>query len=225
LTGTVVVTGGASGIGRATVDLLRAAGRRVAVWDIAMSGDPVVDVTDEASVAAAWQRVCAEGHVDGVVNAAGIFAQGHLGELTLELWEHVLRVNVTSAFLVCRSAFEHLRDQGGGSIVNVGSIAATQAPLTACSAYAASKGALLSFTRALAREGAPHGIRANCVSPSAIDTPLLRAPLSPEQLAAYESRSPAGRFGTAEEVAGAIVYLLSPAASFVSGANLEVTGG
>jgi len=219
-----IVTGAASGMGAATAELLRAEGRAVIGWDRAL--DDPVELTDAAAVEAAWSRAVAEhGRVDGLVNAAGTWTTGALGRVPLAEWERTLAVNLTALFLTCSHALPHMAEQGRGAIVNVASLAALRAPKVSSAAYAASKGGVLAFTRAVAAEGGPYGVRCNAVSPGAIETPMLTGTVDAETLARYGEQAALGRLGAAEEVAAAIRFLLSDAASFVNGANLEVTGG
>ncbi len=219
-----IVTGAASGMGAATIELLRAQGRAAIGWDRALE-DPV-ELTDPVAVAAAFERAVSEhGRVDGLVNAAGTWTTGALGTVALAEWERTLAVNLTALFLTCSHALPHMAAHGKGAIVNVASLAALRAPKVPSAAYAASKGGVLSFTRAVAAEGGPHGVRCNAVSPGAIETPMLTSTVDPGTLARYGQQAALGRLGAASEVAEAIVFLLSDAASFVNGANLEVTGG
>jgi meso-butanediol dehydrogenase / (S,S)-butanediol dehydrogenase / diacetyl reductase len=222
-----VVTGGASGIGAATADLLRSKGRRVQVWDLEVDGPDSarVDVSDPAAVEAAWTAVTRDAHVDGLVNAAGIFRIEGIEETSIESWSQTIGVNLNGTFFTCRHAFPHMKGNGGGSIVNIASLAGLRAPLAPCAPYAASKGGVIALTRAIAREGAPAGVRANSISPGPIETPMTTQGISEQELEAYRSRLPIGRAGHPSEVAAVIGFLLSADASFVSGSNVEVAGG
>lgn len=222
-----IVTGGASGIGAATVELLRFGGRRVHVWDLDPQGpdSTPVDVSDPRSVEAGWTAVARGARVDGLVNAAGVFRVEAFDETGIDSWAQTMGVNLSGTFLTCRKAFEHMRANGGGAIVNIASLAGLRAPLSPCAAYAASKGGVIALTRAIAREGAPFGVRANCVSPGPVDTPMTADSMSEAEAEAYRSRLPIGRVGRPSEVAATIGFLLSNDASFVSGANVEVAGG
>ena len=224
-----VVTGGASGIGLATVTLLEERGARVAALDL---NPPAitVDVTDDASVRdgiAESARLL--GGIDVVVNNAGIGAQGTVETNSDEEWHRVLDVNVVGMVRVARAALPYLRESHHASIVNTCSIAAT-AGLPNRALYSATKGAVQSLTLAMAADHLPEGIRVNCVSPGTADTPwvrrLLQAATDPDaELAALEARQPSGRLVSAEEVAAAIAYLVSPLASATTGTVLSVDGG
>ena len=235
LTLRALVTGAASGIGRASAVALGAAGARVAGLD----RDPVAadgvlalqaDVTDGASVTAAVEAAVAElGGLDVVVNAAGIGVIGDIEANTEDEWLRLYDVNVLGIVRVCRAALPHLRRSRRAAIVNVVSIVAT-AGLPQRAAYTASKGAVLSLTRAMAADAVGDGIRVNCVSPGTVDTPwigrLLALADDPEAARAQlVARQPMGRLAAAEEVASAIVFLASPASGFTTGSILEIDGG
>lgn len=222
-----VVTGAASGIGAATAALLRRRGWTVAAWDVRApadgSGWTEVDVTDEAAVAAAWRGLDAKLDIAGLVNAAGIWRVEPFETLTLADWRRTFSINVEGTVLMCAHALERMRAEGG-SIVNFSSLAALRAPKMPSAPYAASKGAITAFTRALAAEIGKHRIRVNCIAPGAIDTPMLAKVLSPEQLAVYSSQSSLGRLGAPGEIAALAAYLLSDDASLVHGACIEAPG-
>jgi 2-keto-3-deoxy-L-fuconate dehydrogenase len=237
LTGLVaVVTGGASGIGAATARALREAGADVAVLDLRPedAADGVVavaaDVTDDTSVRSAIDVVAARfGRLDIVVNNAGIGAQGTIADNGDAEWMRVLDANVLGLVRVSRAALSHLRESPHASIVNVCSIAAT-AGLPQRALYSASKGAVLSLTRAMAADHLREGIRVNCVNPGTADTPwvgrLLDSAADPAaERAALEARQPHGRLVSAEEVAAAIVYLAGPGAGSTTGTSIAIDGG
>jgi NAD(P)-dependent dehydrogenase (short-subunit alcohol dehydrogenase family) len=237
---TAVVTGGASGIGLATAELLAARGAKVAWLDRARpevapgGGQPlpgfIADVTDDAAVRAAIDAAAAElGGLDILVNNAGIGAQGTVADNPDEEWQRVLDVNVLGIVRVSRAALPHLRRSGHAAIVNTCSIAAT-AGLPQRALYSASKGAVLSLTLAMAADHLAEGIRVNCVNPGTADTPWIRRLLTQAadpaaELAALAARQPTGRLVSAAEVAAAIAYLASPLAGATTGTALAVDGG
>lgn len=238
----MLITGAASGIGRETARLMQAAGARVALLDrdadrLAVVsrelGDAtavVADVTEEQQVTDAVGRsVAALGGLDGLVNAAGISFWRSFDELTFAQWRQMLSVNLDGPFLVTKAAWEALKASGRSTIVNVAS-GAGLAPRKNFSAYCASKAGLVLFTKSLAMDGADAGIRANAVCPGIVMTPLVERnlQLTGDREAAYEryvSRNTMHRFGTAREVAEAILFLSSDASSFTTGSALSLDGG
>jgi 2-keto-3-deoxy-L-fuconate dehydrogenase len=231
-----LVTGAASGIGRATVAELARRGASVAALDIVEpgGGDEAhavrADVTDSLAVARGVADVVERlGRLDVVVNDAGIGAVGGVEDNDDAEWHHVLDVNIVGIVRVSRAALPHLRRSRAAAIVNVSSIAATAGlPQRAC--YSASKGAVLSLTLTMAADLVADGVRVNCVCPGTVDTPWVQrlldaAPDSDRERAALEARQPMGRLGSAEEIAHSIVWLASPASSFVTGSALAIDGG
>jgi NAD(P)-dependent dehydrogenase (short-subunit alcohol dehydrogenase family) len=231
-----LVTGGASGIGLATAQLLGELGADVAVLDLDAGrlAPPAksfsADLGDEASVSTAT-RAAAEalGGLDILVNNAGISAVGTVEDNPDAEWHRVLDVNVLGIVRTTRAVLPHLRASRHASIVNTCSVAAT-AGLTRRALYAASKGAVLSLTLAMAADHLHEGIRVNCVNPGTVDTPWVgrlidSAPDPAAERAALAARQPTGRLVTAREVAAAIAYLASPAAASVTGTALAVDGG
>ncbi|MEV4616072.1 SDR family oxidoreductase [Kitasatospora sp. NPDC049258] len=233
---TALVTGGASGIGLATAQLLSEYGADVAVLDLDPDGalPPLhrfaADLSDDASVRAAVQEAAAAlGGIDILVNNAGIGAAGTVEDNPDEQWHRVLDVNVLGLVRTTRAALPYLRRSEFASVVNTCSIAAT-AGLPQRALYSASKGAVLSLTRAMAADHVREGIRFNCVNPGTVDTPwvgrLLDAAADPvAERAALSARQPIGRLVSAHEVAAAIAYLASPGAGSVTGTALAVDGG
>jgi 2-keto-3-deoxy-L-fuconate dehydrogenase len=231
-----LVTGGASGIGRATAELLAARGAQVAVLDL----DPTTvdkpllgyraDVTDDASVREAVAAAVTElGGLDIVINNAGVGALGTVEDNDDAEWHRVLDVNVVGMVRVSRAALPHLRRSQHAAIVNTCSIGAT-AGLPQRALYCATKGAVYSLTLAMAADHVREGIRVNCVNPGTADTPwvgrLLDAADDPAaERAALEARQPTGRLVSAAEVAGAIAYLASPLSGATTGTSLAVDGG
>jgi NAD(P)-dependent dehydrogenase (short-subunit alcohol dehydrogenase family) len=234
----VLVTGGASGIGAACVDRFQNDGCRVAALDrnaalVALSGAEVVlacDVTDAAALALAVEQAAAElGGLDVVVAAAGIASRGTVVETEPQEWDRVLAVNLRGVYLTGRAAIPYLRASGGGAIVNIASQLGLVAAAGAA-AYCASKGAVISLTRAMAIDHGAEGIRVNCVCPGPTDTPLLEpyfggAADPAAERRVYEAMQLHSRLVTAEEVAGAVAYLADPGSSSTMGAALVVDGG
>ncbi|MDT0343800.1 SDR family NAD(P)-dependent oxidoreductase [Streptomyces litchfieldiae] len=230
-----LVTGGASGIGLATATLLAERGARVACLDL-NPGVPApltgirADVADDDSVRAAVEEAAETlGGLDIVVNNAGIGAQGRIEDNPDEEWRRVFEVNVFGMVRVTRAALPHLRRSAHAAIVNTCSIAAT-AGLPNRALYSATKGAVLSLTRAAAADLVGEGIRVNCVNPGTADTPwigrlLAAAPDPAAERAALEARQPTGRLVAPEEVAAAIAHLASPLSGATTGTDLAVDGG
>jgi 2-keto-3-deoxy-L-fuconate dehydrogenase len=231
-----IVTGGASGIGLATAELMASRGARVACLDVKSDDvpDPLVgiacDVTDDEGVRAAVEDVVGRfGRLDIVVNNAGIGSIGTVADNTDEEWLRVLDVNVVGMVRVARAALPHLRESPAAAIVNTCSIAAT-AGLPQRAVYSASKGAVLSLTLAMACDHVREGIRVNCVNPGTADTPwigrlLAQAPDPEAEREALNARQPMGRLVSADEVAHAIAYLASPLSGSTTGTALAVDGG
>jgi NAD(P)-dependent dehydrogenase (short-subunit alcohol dehydrogenase family) len=231
-----LVTGGGSGIGAATAQLLHERGARVAVLDRNIDDTPAgciaykTDVTNDQSVdSAVEQAISALGGLDILVNNAGIGAQGTVSGNDLDEWRSVFDVNVLGIVRVTRSALPALQLSSHGAIVNTCSVAAT-AGLPNRALYSASKGAVLSLTLAMAADYVRSGIRVNCVAPGTADTPwvgrLLSVADDPDaEREALIGRQPMGRLVTAAEVAHAIVYLASPLTASTTGEVLGVDGG
>lgn len=229
-----IVTGGSSGLGLAIARQLGDAGMKVAAIDRDTApGDlfsAQADVRDNdaivRSVSACEQYL---GRVDALVNCAGIGAQGTISDNDDDEWHLVFDVNVVGIARVTRAVLPALRRSPSGAIVNVSSIAAT-AGLPNRALYSASKGAVLALTRAMAADLLPEGIRVNAVSPGTADTPwinrLLASAADPAaERAALEARQPHGRLVSADEVAHAVAYLVSPSAGSTTGISLAVDGG
>jgi NAD(P)-dependent dehydrogenase (short-subunit alcohol dehydrogenase family) len=225
-----LVTGGLSGIGAATAQLLRAAGADVAVLDRDKGADVVSDVRDAAAVDAAV-AAAAEllgGPPDVLVASAGIYRIAPLLEIDTDEWDEVLDINLRGVFLTGRAVARSLVAAGApGSIVNLASTAALVGDAAEPTAhYNASKAGVVALTRQMAVELAPLGIRVNCVCPGVIATPMLRLMDDPEAGERYlRDGVPLGRLGTADEVARVIAFLASDDAAYVTGAAVPIDGG
>jgi 2-keto-3-deoxy-L-fuconate dehydrogenase len=214
-----LVTGAGSGIGAAVARLLASQGAEVVAADV-RGTDFELDVRDEERVAGAV------GELDVLVNAAGIGSTTNAPDTPLAVWDDVLAVNARGTFLCCKHAIPGMIERGGGSIVNVASVAALVG-LRNRAAYCASKGAVVALTRALAVDHVRDGVRVNAVCPGTVDTPWVRRLVEEvgESLDELRARQPLGRLGTPEEIAEAVVYLASDAAAFVTGSVLVIDGG
>jgi NAD(P)-dependent dehydrogenase (short-subunit alcohol dehydrogenase family) len=235
----IYVTGAASGIGLATARILAEGGAALALVDVnnqglkkaaaETGGQPfVVDLRDGAAIDRSVQNAGeALGGLDGVVNCAGVAHGAGLGDLSPDEWERVIAINLTAPYRVCRAALPFLKKRAGGSIVNVASGVALLPAGPGATAYVASKGGLISFTKALAAELGPD-IRANAVCPGIADTPMGASVLTrPGQVAAeaFLARYTLKRAADASEIAEAIAFLISDEASFITGIVLAVDGG
>ena len=239
---TALITGGSRGIGRATADLLARAGARVAINYVrdekaanaavreirAEGGEAMALAGDVADVEQARQLVrdvvAAWGRLDIVVLNAGIWDEDVAGRGDVAVWDRTYAINQRGAYLVADAAVPHL-ERHGGSIVFVSSTAGQRGEARH-SAYAASKGALISYTKSLAAELGPRGIRVNAVAPGWVDTDMSAGVLShPAERADIERIIPIGRIATASDIAGPILFLVSDLARHVQGEILNVNGG
>jgi NAD(P)-dependent dehydrogenase (short-subunit alcohol dehydrogenase family) len=224
-----LVTGGASGIGAAAAEHLRAGGARVAVVDLQQAEGDVLsiegDVTRSADADAAVRRVVDElGGLDVLVNAAGIAGKSlRTAEVSDEEWQRVFEVNAHGTFWFCRAAVGVMVERGYGRIVNVASIAGKEGnPMAA--AYSGSKAAVIGFTKAIGKDLAGTGVLVNSIAPAVIDTPMVGT-MSQEHIDYMVARIPLGRLGRTEEVAALICYLASEEMSFSTGACFDISGG
>jgi NAD(P)-dependent dehydrogenase (short-subunit alcohol dehydrogenase family) len=245
------VTGGASGIGRAVVELLASSGASVGVCGIdgdlvdktvesvrAKGGDALAapaDVSDGTSVRDAVEATVQRyGRLDALIACAAIQRYGTVAETSEETWDEVFAVNVKGVFLAAQAALPHLRRSGQGSIVVVSSVQAHVAQ-TASIAYVATKGAVDAFVRAMAVDEARRGVRVNAVCPGSVDTPMLRASArrfsdgtdeGSQALVDQWGRShPLGRVAEPREIAEVVSFLAGPRASFITGEDIRVDGG
>lgn len=232
-----VVTGASGGIGSATVAAFQREGARVVGVDLQADapGDLAlaVDVTDEAAVEGLYARVREEfGAIHVLFNNAGISPtdDDSILKTGLDAWQRVQDVNLKSVYLCCRFGIPHLLDNDGplrGSVVNTASFVATLGAATSQISYTASKGGVLAMSREMGVEFARRGVRVNALSPGPVDTPLLRELFAkdPERAARRLVHVPMGRFGHAEEMANAVLFLASDESSFITASNFLVDGG
>jgi NAD(P)-dependent dehydrogenase (short-subunit alcohol dehydrogenase family) len=236
------VTGAGRGIGRAIALEVARQGASVTISDVNLENAQAVarevesmdrgslavrcDVSSESQV----RRMLAETvqrfrRVDILVNNAGIVTTGPVTEISAETWERTLAVNLTGVFLCSKSVFPLMIEQGGGTIVNIASVAGKRGGgLLGNSCYAATKGGVIAFTKSLAREGGPYNIRVNAITPAVIKTEMLDR-LAENKLQDILRTLPLGRMGRPEDVAAAVCFLASDASAFITGEIMDVDGG
>lgn len=239
---TAVVTGGSSGIGRATAVLFGREGAKVVVADqsaeagldtvreIQKAGGEAtflrVDISNSAEVQGMVDAaIKAYGRIDILFNGAGVLFYGTILETEEREWNRVLSINLTGTYLCCRAVLPSMIRQGSGSIINVASTTGAHDACANAVAYVTSKGGVTLLTRAMAIDHARQGVRVNALCPGATDTPMLRKALTPAQIDNLAASQPIGRLGLPTELAQASLFLASDDASFVTGATLFVDGG
>jgi 3-oxoacyl-[acyl-carrier protein] reductase len=239
-----LITGASSGIGYATALAMAREGARVgvnyhkskagaeqAVEQIRKAGGEAeaiqADVTSPADIRAMVDAVRKRwGRIDILVNNAGdLLARRMLPEVTEEYWDQIMDLNLKSVFFCVKAVWEEMAARKSGNIINMTSIAGRNGGGPGSGVYATAKGAMITYTKSLAKELAPHGIRVNGVAPGVIATPYHERYSPPEIFQKFVATIPLGRPGTAEEVASVVVFLASPAASYIVGETIEVNGG
>jgi 3-oxoacyl-[acyl-carrier protein] reductase len=218
---TALITGGSSGLGKATAVRLEADGVKVVTLDIAKGADIVCDVTDAEGLRAVADEL---GPIDILVNSAGVVGPNTpLWEIPPDGWRQTFEVNVHGTFNTCRAFVPGMRERGWGRIVNIASMAGKDGNPN-MSPYSASKGAVIALTKSLGKELATSGVLVNSIAPAVIETPM-NVGTSPDALARITSLIPMGRVGRPEEVAELIAWLASERVSFSTGAVYDISGG
>ncbi|MGE0170356.1 SDR family oxidoreductase [Nocardioides sp.] len=229
----IVVTGAAGAIGRAAVSAFKREGATVVGVDLRQvdtGADCFVrcDLTEEDQVRDLYAGVVERfGRLDGLFNNAGVALAEDTSVLTEDqaVFDRTLRINVDSVLLCCKHGIPYLIADGGGAVVNTASLVASMGSAVSQIGYTASKGAVVAMSREMAVEFARKGVRVNTLSPGPVQSPMLDGLFSADQIARRMIHVPAGRFGTAEEMAEAALFLLSDAAGFINGIELIVDGG
>lgn len=239
---TAIITGGGSGIGRATAELFAREGARVVVgdYDAATGKDTVdsiegsggtamfvpVDVSDSSQVERLIATtIDAYGRIDILVNNAGILVFGTISDTEESVWDRVMDINLKGVYLCSKHALPHMIAGGGGSIINLSSSTGAHDANGNTAAYVASKGGVTLLTKCMAIDHAADGIRVNAIAPGPTDTPMLRDNLTAQELDDFMATFPAKRLGLPSELAAAALFLASDEASFVTGSILAVDGG
>lgn len=237
-----LVTGGGSGIARAACLQLSARAVQVVVADIRLAqaqatadeitgqgGEALalaVNVASSGDVHELFRKALDRfGRIDILVNCAGAYQVGPITAVSEEDWDRLIDINLKGTFLTCKEAAEVMQRQGGGVIVNTSSISGrTKSTLAACN-YVASKAGIIGLTMCLASQLAAANIRVNCVAPGTTETPMTMSVFTESDAAGFRKTIPLGRMGKPEEIASVIVFLASPAASFITGETVNVNGG
>jgi NAD(P)-dependent dehydrogenase (short-subunit alcohol dehydrogenase family) len=237
----VLVSGAAGTIGREVSRLLASEGARLAVTDMAAAPLGTLLAELNGGAISVWGRACdaadmedfsglvAElndvlGRVDVLVNVAGLFKISDFADSKPPDWAETISANLLTALVACRSVLPGMLEAGSGSIVNFASTAGEYGSIRPAAVYAAAKGGIISFTKSLAREVSPAGVRVNAISPGPIDTPALQAATEADRAAAA-SRTLVGRLGRPRDIADGVLYLASDESAFVTGTVLQVNGG
>ncbi len=238
---TVLVVGGASGIGLASAKLMATSG-----WHVVLGGrnqermaeevakliskgysaDSVaVDVTSAASVESAFKQVLGKYELNSLINAAGIPQFGTILDIEEDDWDRVLGTNLKGAYLTCRAAVRAFLASGGGTIVNIASQSGRTSSFYSAPNYVASKAGLIGLTMVLAKQHAVQGIRVNCVAPGLVETPMIPKAYTEKQRESMIMATPIGRFASPEEIANVILFLATEQSSYMTGQTLNVNGG
>ncbi|WP_456276472.1 SDR family NAD(P)-dependent oxidoreductase [Bacillus sp. AK128] len=240
-----LVTGASGGIGQSIAIELAESGAKVAVNYLSNSqgaeetvrlieekgGEAVMiqaDVTDLSQIESLVSEVEEKlGTVDILVNNAGHLVERRpIAEMTIDLWQKVFDVNVTSAAFMSKAVIPGMKEKGSGSIINLSSLAAHDGGGPGAVPYATSKGAIITFTKGLAKELAPFGVRVNAISPGFIDQTKFHTTFNTEEgRKATAARVPLGRGGVPQDISGAVLFLISPSASYITGETIEINGG
>lgn len=236
----VVITGASRGIGKSTALLLSSLGVKVGIIDITPDGESVAeeirktggkaiyikgDVTDSDQIEGCMSKVAGEfGGVDFLVNNAGISDQVPFEDLKIELWNKIINVNLTGAYICTKSALKYLKQKKSSSVVMFSS-GSVITGTGGCPAYAAAKGGIVSLTRALARELSVYNIRVNAVAPRNVRTEMLESVFSKEEIARKEKHIPLKRLGSVEDIANAVLFLLGKMSDYITGETLLIDGG
>lgn len=229
-----VVTGAAKGIGFGIARRLERGGFTVSAWDVELSPldsrqrfahAVATDVTAPHAVARATDKTLATlGRIDVLVNNAGVNGPTlPAWEYPMDEWERVLAVDLTGVFLCCRAVIPHMRERGGGRIVNISSVVGKEGNAMA-PAYSAAKAGVIGLTKSLAKDLVDDGVMVNCVAPAMVDTDLL-AEMTDEYIAMVKAKIPMGRLCTVEEVADMVAWLAGPECTFCTGAVFDLSGG
>lgn len=240
---TILITGGAGGLGSAMAKLLAEKGASVFILDldeekgsalakeITASGGKAwfykIDLTSEQEWKTVFDRALeATGKVDVLINNAGINIRKPIEEMSFDEWNTMMRINTGTVFLGCKTAIPVMRKQGSGAIINTSSVCGLVGHRYTPEAYTATKGAVTLLTKAVASRYAKDGIRCNCINPSTVDTPFVQELFKdPERKKERLGEVPLGRLATVEDVAHAVLYLASEEAAFINGVALPIDGG